>query len=464
MQFDEFDKRIQDAAEHHHPAYDEQAWAKMHGLLDKHLPVKEERRRRFIIWFFLGVLLTGGGMFYMVQHLKHENGKAVKQYTASAPVKSKNESQQSSSRKDEQMKEVAAGESKYSQTEKEETETDPHVSESKTKIKDAGKNLPVSDPVFTLSSGSPVMAVMAGKKGKKKNKVVPDNDKPYKTVQAVPGTDKDEPVSDAVIKPEVKNINPVVAETPKNEISSTAVAGETAVPAIKKTDSLTQDITTTVSGKNNKVKKKQQSYFFLTLSAGPDMSFTASGKAGPVIPVTGAGLGYVYKNRVSIRAGFYNAVKKYAAKPDAYKAPASFYNYYPYLLNVDANCRVYEIPVSLSYHFGANGNHSWFAGASVSSYLMKRETYDYTYKSSAWSTTIQQREWTIRNRNQHMFSVLGFSAGYQYAINKRVSIIAEPYYRLPLQGVGYGKVKLNSAGVLFSVAVKPASFFSTSRK
>ena len=40
-------KKIKEAAENHHPAYDEQAWAKMNKLLDKHMPEKEERRRRF---------------------------------------------------------------------------------------------------------------------------------------------------------------------------------------------------------------------------------------------------------------------------------------------------------------------------------------------------------------------------------------------------------------------------------
>ena len=38
MQFDEFDKKAKEAADHHHPAYDEQAWAKMEKKLNKHLP------------------------------------------------------------------------------------------------------------------------------------------------------------------------------------------------------------------------------------------------------------------------------------------------------------------------------------------------------------------------------------------------------------------------------------------
>ena len=65
MQFEEFDKKIRDAAEHHHPAYDEKAWDKMKILLDKHLPVKRDDRRRFIL-FLLLLLILGSGAYLII--------------------------------------------------------------------------------------------------------------------------------------------------------------------------------------------------------------------------------------------------------------------------------------------------------------------------------------------------------------------------------------------------------------
>jgi len=59
MQFEDFDNKIKEAAENHHPAYDEKAWMKMEKLLDKHLPQKEDNRKRFI--FFL-LFLAGLGL------------------------------------------------------------------------------------------------------------------------------------------------------------------------------------------------------------------------------------------------------------------------------------------------------------------------------------------------------------------------------------------------------------------
>ena len=67
MQFDEFDKKIKDAAEHHHPAYDEKAWEKMEMLLDEHMPVKKDDRRKFI-FLLLFLFIIGSGAFLLIRY------------------------------------------------------------------------------------------------------------------------------------------------------------------------------------------------------------------------------------------------------------------------------------------------------------------------------------------------------------------------------------------------------------
>jgi hypothetical protein len=53
------------------------------------------------------------------------------------------------------------------------------------------------------------------------------------------------------------------------------------------------------------------------------------------------------------------------------------------------------------------------------------------------------------------FSVLDLSPGYSYSFNKKISLLTEPYLKIPLNGIGAGKVKLNSSGILFTLIVKP---------
>jgi hypothetical protein len=92
---------------------------------------------------------------------------------------------------------------------------------------------------------------------------------------------------------------------------------------------------------------------------------------------------------------------------------------------------------------------------------MKSESYDYYYKYTLTGPTINSK-WTTKNENKHFFSVLTLSGGYQHHLSKNISLTIEPYIKLPLSGVGYGKVKLNSGGMLFSIGAKP--FNNNSKK
>ncbi|MEJ0103665.1 MAG: hypothetical protein WDO19_14420 [Bacteroidota bacterium] len=40
-------------------------------------------------------------------------------------------------------------------------------------------------------------------------------------------------------------------------------------------------------------------------------------------------------------------------------------------------------------------------------------------------------------------------------LSNKLSLIAEPYIKIPMEGIGFGSIKLNSAGVLFTLSVKP---------
>jgi hypothetical protein len=84
---------------------------------------------------------------------------------------------------------------------------------------------------------------------------------------------------------------------------------------------------------------------------------------------------------------------------------------------------------------------------------MKKETYEYYYKNS-WGQ-LQSYMRTYKNENSHLFSVINLSGGYQYHFTNRFSLMAEPYIKIPASGIGAGKVKLNSTGILFTIGFKP---------
>jgi hypothetical protein len=147
-----------------------------------------------------------------------------------------------------------------------------------------------------------------------------------------------------------------------------------------------------------------------------------------------------------VQAGWFRAAKKYAAGEGDYKPkPGSYYdNPNIQIESVDANCAVWEIPLSVRYVFRKNSRSNFFALASIQSAIMKRETYDYDYKrygNPAYSSH------TYRTNAFHLFSGFGIAAGYERVLNKRFSILAIPYFNFPLKGIGEGRINLHSYGL-----------------
>lgn len=465
MQSEELDNRIRAAADHHHPAYDEKAWMKMEKLLDKHLPQKKDDRRRFF-FFLLIFILIGGGLAALL--LTGKNGKKDQTIMADqSPVK--------------QTPAVMPGNTGITGKEENIAENNINAEQVTTSNSSSDNTTVRYKPPTALTRTTPARqtsrngnsqqpgSIPGGKTQDKKltnPAIVPTNDNPV-PIAVTSNKTGGQPVVQTSKNPG-ENTGAIANPVSSNQTSSQdkAVNHPIAKPLTETTKPVAnEDIQDkkTVAQKPVKVKNKRSSSFSLNFSAGPDVSMVASGKTGKMNLVSGVGMGYTYKDRLTLRTGFYTGNKIYTAEPGDYNPPSRFYYYYPNLEKIEANCRIYEIPVSLSYHFGHTKKQNWFASSGISSYLMKRETYNYFYKQSPTAPTISKQR-TIRGINKHHFSVLTMSGGYQRTINKAMSVTVEPYLKVPLSGVGYGKVKLNSSGVLFTVGVKPFALFKKEPK
>jgi hypothetical protein len=447
MLSEDFDKRIRDAADHHHPAYDEKAWTKMEKLLNKHMPLPGQDRRRvlFILFFFL--LLGGGAWIYFGIPEKKKTMTTTSEKTNPNDLANGTDNKNNNQNKEGITSNTINGENKMDRANPEKELVEPKIGIDEKIRVGPGTVDPVQHVAVSAGAGKAVSAG-AGKKTVKRKNVKTDlpankpatetgNEKTEIAVTPVqPGTDKTagkQPVKENPVQDKTIPSNPITKE-PVNE---------------KK-----EELVSEKPQQKEKKSNKKSSFFFVSASVGADVSIAALSNPGKLKRVGGVGLGYTYKEKLTIRSGFYTGRKVYSAYPEDYHAPSALYQYYPNLQKVDANCKVYEIPVQLSYHFGKNSKRNYFASAGMSTYLMKEETYNFHYKYTPTSPTVT-RERTFYNSNEHYFSVLTVSGGYQRNIGKSITVTAEPYVKVPVTGIGFGKVKLNSGGVLFSVAYKP---------
>lgn len=427
MWSENMDKKIRAAAGDtgiHGP--DENTWKKMEALLDTHLPQKK-RKRRFLFFLLTGLLLAGITGFFLVKKLSPGH-----QQPASAPGNLPARRLQTSDPQPHHFSQPGTGVTDNTSARTGNPATrllQPRNSRMVVSTTVEGKNnyaIPITHPGRIAGKQATPEALQPGHKtGTASPAELPDR-QPATAAPILPGTEKQIPV-------------PAGADT--------ATAAKPA-PA-DKPDSLPVQSGDPVTKKP--LRKQAAGKLSLSLSTGPDISGIGL-QAGKWRYQYGVGIGYDLSDRLTLRTGFYAARKIYSADSTNYHRSLTDVLYYK-LDKIDADCFVYEIPVLLTYHFSTVSNHNWFVSAGLSSLLMKKEDYTASYITPLGQTQVYV--YSYANANAHFFSVINISAGYRYHVNKRLSLMAEPYIKIPATGVGYGKVKLNSAGLLFSATFAP---------
>jgi len=415
MWSDKIDKKIQDAASDQQPPFQEKDWNRMEALLDTHLP-QEKKKRPFLLWLIF-LLLAGTPVLLMLTTYKRPPDLVAEKISSPAKAPTGNPSVTENSLTVPEMHgetEKAVNEPSTSRTgsfQRPLFAIDAHkIGEQQDSRKEAGKV--ISAPALPDGKSNEPSASL-----KATEEITAAQEKPTINALAVPATIDTTTKKDTAEKnnPSSKEEEPVV--------------------------------------KNKSPKNSKQGKLQINFSAGPDLSMIGMDKAGQWKMQYGIGLGYALSERWQIRTGFLASRKLYTADSSDYHPPKNFWSYYPNLQKIDANCLVFEIPLNVVYTFPSVKKHDWFVSAGVSSYLMKKENYEYYYKNS-WGQPAY-RSWDIENENNHFFSILQLSGGYQYRFSERFSLMAEPYFKVPLSGVGFGKVKLNNTGVLFTVGYRP---------
>ena len=438
MLFEELDKKIKDAAEQHHPAYDEKAWLKMEKLLNRHLPQQKNDRRR-IIFFLLLFLLIGGGTFMVISKPWGKKSGSEHQLAQGVNNKVQNNNNKKTGNvpftqpgRDKINKDTGGNGNVLINQEAEKTTDNEPIN---------GKSLGYSQKNKT--TGKSRLIKNQGTENKKKSFLDNNGDKNIaasddKMKKLLSGNNSESPV-----QPGIKGME----EKKEEDKTKTGIAKQDEIK-----ENINQEVAKTeikkAAKKNN--QSKNQNGFSFSVSAGSDISKAGGSKTGKTTLVYGAGIGYTRK-RFTLRTGVYASKKIYWAGPNDYEL-----SYTSPLLKFEganADCYVIDIPVKLSYNFKSTAKGNWFAGAGLSSYLMKRETYVYNYKTTLGYSYFYPHE--VKNENKHYFSVLSLSGGYTRRLNNTFSISAEPYVEIPLTGIGVGKVHLNSGGVLMTLSVKP---------
>lgn len=200
---------------------------------------------------------------------------------------------------------------------------------------------------------------------------------------------------------------------------------------------------------------KARSPFVFSIIAAPDISSSPANLSSKVSTNIGLLGTYFITKKISISTGAVYGRKLYdygGISLPAYGNPGKKWE-------VDADCKVLDIPLNLNYQLFNNKNNSITVNTGLSSYFMLNERYKYINNDGINEAKVSVFE--IVNQNQHVFGVANLSLSFNHQITNKLNIGVQPFVKIPLTGLGYQNSKLRSTGVAFSLNLSLSKSINT---
>jgi hypothetical protein len=439
-QFDIFDDHFKDAAEHYEPEFSEAAWQKMQAKLDQ----KDKNRRRMGWWWVSDAIMVSLLLYLAITINNKDFVNNLSKNKQEQPEKTATGNDQKIDQQDNDKKK-----NNYAPTSKSVApDTNPDVD------KTAGNNQSVFANIKTGAAKKTNWpdGSITGRNTNSKN----DDIGRAAAEQKKAGLNGDANansagpnISSTIIIPKAGNN---IAKMPAENKTAADNQATVLQKSVLKTDSVALasiNKPNTSNAKNNISFKK---HFFLHAGYAPEKSYVKGNDPGPLSYAYGGGIGFSFAKRWSLLTGIYATKKDYTASGEDYHPGYNSYYYNLKIYSVEAYCNITEIPLSVNYAVLQKSKHSIIAGAGFASLIMKKEWYDYHYERA--NGMYGHADHTYKTNNVHLFAAAMLNAGYQFNINKRLSVSASPYVKIPLYGVGEGKVKITSAGILTGIIYK----------
>ncbi len=456
--FEDIENKIREAAVNSEPAFDEQAWLKMELLLNK----EDRKKRGFFIWwrYGLSLLLIGLGLmgyWYFNTPPVEKNGADI--VTATTTSTSNSEPDVTNPNKVEldveQKNKTAMNAEKNISGKADIQSKDANTLNDETSgqnIQSVTQQKDVSDNHLYVENTSKAKKVKLQKKGAAAIKIS-DSQISTETNTILSGN---EISSDILKEKQEPTVTPVKEKT---DLIAKNIATDTIkkMAVIKETSPITADKKLTAStnkAANKPPSAKGLSKWYLLAALGGEVSGVKfmSFPNSSVSPRYGAGIGFQLNKKISLQTGFYAGRKKYiGGSGDYHPKPGSYWSTVD-IKKVDASCLIYDIPVTVRYNFVQKNTLTFYGTAGISSFIMKKEDYNYHYTYNKYYY-VRDKSYT---GNKNLFSMLSISVGIEKKLGTQFSFLAEPYLIFPLAGVGEGTVKLYSAGLQIGLKYSPS--------
>lgn len=468
-------------------------WDQLASRLEKEMPVQKDDKKRRALWLLLILLLTcGGGLLWLLTgNGDATNGVATTTPSSQESIAKNNSTSETTKNTDpttsgtskENSVAVNPGEPVSSNS----TSTEAATTETKATT---SKETIASEPVKTEKEHVIAQSASAGKESlsttKKmatKKALVSVKSKTAFLATTSPNKNsvriKTKNKSKELLNSNTETNSSTAATANSSNVSNSAVGNsQTAnppassstdvIPATTLTPATTIDktnsqqpkttdsvATNTVATANKKApaKKGKPSEKGLSFGLTAGFDYSRINNVGDNKPGYDLGLqvSYALNKRWSFNTGFILTKKNYTAKGEDFHPPKHYWTTYIALNDVEGDCQMWDIPLNIRYNL-TTSKTKWFISSGFSTYIMRKQNYNYYYTVNS---TPREKVWSMNSQTNYWFNVLNISAGVEKPLSRNWSIVAEPFIKAPLKGVGFGNMNVNSYGVLATLKFHP---------
>lgn len=226
------------------------------------------------------------------------------------------------------------------------------------------------------------------------------------------------------------------------------------IPTLNFTSSLASRsiVSPRITNSSQNIQTEKTSYpfggrFNLSIQAAPDLSGIKLNEVGKSGQAFGIGASYFLRPRLSIATGVFYSFKPYSTDGETLQS----YGHQPD--RIFGECDILDIPFNFRYYPVEGRLQRAFFSLGLSSYFMLKEHYELEYEN--YTGYPYTEEINVSGVNNHFFGVVNISAGYERKLGKQLGIQVEPYFKVPINGVGEGDISLKSTGLFVGLNYYP---------
>ncbi len=202
--------------------------------------------------------------------------------------------------------------------------------------------------------------------------------------------------------------------------------------------------------KNKKIDIINKHGGYIGLIAAIDFSYVNSLTDNSAGFGLGVLFGYQFNRKISLETGLVVNKKKYYSEGKYFNMDKikSTMPVGMHIKSLFTNSSIIEIPIKIKYDFIANNKSNVYVSGGISAYIMTKEKNNY----KATVNGSEEQFFGLYNKTDYRLpGVANISFGYEHVLSKFLNIRIEPFFKIPLKGIGVGNLPVTTAGLQLSV-------------